>query len=122
MNGRSDESLNSSGDLTSSTRQQYSSQPTQVYYGDESDEGLVKIFFDLLVFINTNYFVYRIVCHRLIHLVHHMIVMIQMVNNLFFYFINFIVNLFSISTTTSGKISTSMYLKVFNNKLYFSII
>lgn len=44
MNGRSNESLNSSGDLTSSTVQNYNSLPTQVYYGDESDEGLVKLF------------------------------------------------------------------------------
>ncbi len=40
LNGRSDESLNSSGDLTSSTIQNY---PAQVY-GDESDEGLVNSF------------------------------------------------------------------------------
>ena len=46
-NGRSDESLNSSGDLTSSTvyhhRRPHPVQPPQVYYGDESDEGLVRI-------------------------------------------------------------------------------
>jgi hypothetical protein len=41
LNRRSDESLNSSGDLTSSTIQNYPSFPSQVY-GDESDEGLVR--------------------------------------------------------------------------------
>ncbi|CAF3643077.1 unnamed protein product [Rotaria socialis] len=40
MNARSDDSLNSSGDITSSTMQNYSSNSQQMYHGDESDEGL----------------------------------------------------------------------------------
>ncbi|CAF1223073.1 unnamed protein product [Rotaria sordida] len=40
VNHRSDDSLNSSGDITSSTVQHYSLHSKQVYYGDESDEGL----------------------------------------------------------------------------------
>jgi len=40
LNGRSDESLNSGEDITSSTVQNHHSLPAQVYYGDESDEGL----------------------------------------------------------------------------------
>ncbi|CAF4043900.1 unnamed protein product [Rotaria sp. Silwood2] len=40
MNGRSDDSLNSSGDITSSVMQHYSLHSKQVYYADESDEGL----------------------------------------------------------------------------------
>jgi t-SNARE complex subunit (syntaxin) len=85
MNGRSDESLDSSGgDITSSTVQ------PQVYYGDESDEGLVKQFFFIRISRKKYYFVYRIVCHQLIQLyliiiiVCHMIVMIKMVINHFF--------------------------------------
>jgi len=45
LNARSDESLSSSGDMTSSTVQNYHSLPGQVYYADESDEGLVKLLF-----------------------------------------------------------------------------
>ncbi|CAF3975298.1 unnamed protein product [Rotaria magnacalcarata] len=40
MNARSDDSLNSSGDITTSTMQNYSSNSQQMYHGDESDEGL----------------------------------------------------------------------------------
>ncbi|CAF1244675.1 unnamed protein product [Adineta ricciae] len=39
-NGPSDDSLNDSADMSNSTIQHNSSLPTQVYYGDESDEGL----------------------------------------------------------------------------------
>ncbi|UJR08987.1 hypothetical protein I4U23_013237 [Adineta vaga] len=39
-NGPSDDSLNTSADMSSSTIQPYASLPSQVYYGDESDEGL----------------------------------------------------------------------------------
>lgn len=45
MNFMSDESLNTSADLTSSTLQNFSLQPKHVYYADESDEGLVKYCF-----------------------------------------------------------------------------
>jgi hypothetical protein len=41
LNARSDDSLNSSGDITSSTIQNHHSLPGPVYHGDESDEGLV---------------------------------------------------------------------------------
>ena len=41
-NGPSDDSLNDSADMSNSTIQHNSSLPTQVYYGDESDEGLVR--------------------------------------------------------------------------------
>ncbi len=44
INRRSDDSLNSSADMNSSTVQTLTSLPTAVYYGDESDEGLVRIF------------------------------------------------------------------------------
>ncbi len=44
INGRSDDSLNTSDDINSSTIQTHTSLPTAVYYGDESDEGLVRIF------------------------------------------------------------------------------
>jgi len=47
--GRSDESLNSSGDMPSSeqrsTIQHYPPGPINTYYGDESDEGLVRLIF-----------------------------------------------------------------------------
>jgi hypothetical protein len=42
--------------MTSSTLQQYSSHPTQVYYGDESDEGLVKIFFCSIEIMKKQFF------------------------------------------------------------------
>ncbi|CAF0750967.1 unnamed protein product [Adineta steineri] len=40
VNGRSDDSLNTSADISNSTIQPYTSLPNQGYYGDESDEGL----------------------------------------------------------------------------------
>jgi hypothetical protein len=89
--GRSDESLNSSGDITSTTIQNYHhSFPTQTHHGDESDEGLVKLFLYLLKIISNKIdLISRIVCHQLIH-VYHMIVMMPIVSKHLFFLLLFL--------------------------------
>jgi hypothetical protein len=90
---RSDESLDSSGDNPSSdqrsTIHHYPQRSVHTYYGDESDEGLVKNIISNKKQKEKNDFIYRIVCPQLIQpfpiiiIVCHMIAMNKMVINRF---------------------------------------
>lgn len=94
ITGRSNESLESSGDNPSSERRStvhnYPQRSLHPYYGDESDEGLVTIHSLILNDCFRSISIYRIVCHqltrvyRIITIVCHMIVMIKMVGELIF--------------------------------------